>query len=80
LLGELLYARDFPVGEIETYAVDIAAWYPRLPQNYEVARSAAQALARGETSHDALRQAFAAYRRLFEDLLETRSATPAPRR
>jgi hypothetical protein len=70
LVGEVLHARAFPLGEIERYAGEIAVGYPRLPKNYSIARGVALRLARGHTNTEELRQAFVAYRALFEDLLE----------
>jgi hypothetical protein len=72
LLGEILYARAFPIGEIEAYAADISMEYPRLVKNYRVSRGIALRIPRGQTSTEDLRQAFLAYRALFDDLLSVR--------
>jgi hypothetical protein len=73
LVGELLYARAFPLGEMDEYAEDITQEYPRLMRNYRLARSIARRHANGQTTTEDLRQAFVAYRALFDDLLDTKT-------
>jgi hypothetical protein len=75
LLGEVLYARGFPLGEIERHAAAIAIGYPRLVRSYRQAHGVALRHARGQTSTEDLRQALVAYRTLFEDLLDPREST-----
>jgi len=79
LMGELLYARAFPLGEIEAHEADISIDYPRLVKNYRTARGIAMRHAQGGSSAEDLRQAFVSQRTLFHDLLEREFSEPQPR-
>jgi len=74
LVGEVMHARGYPLGEFEQRVEDISVDHPGVVMNYRAARDIAQAHARGEASTEDLRQAMVHYRALFDDLLETRAA------
>jgi hypothetical protein len=69
LLGEVMDARGYPLGEIDAYATDISACQPRIVPNYRAARELALRLDRGAASLQDLRTAFVHYHALFHDLL-----------
>jgi len=76
LVGEVMHARGYPVGDFEQRVEDISVDHPKVVMNYRAARDIAQEHARGRASTEDLRQAMVHYRALFEDLLET---APGPR-
>ena len=69
LVGELMNAVGYPVGDFEQRAADISVDHPRVVENYRAAHRLAELDARGEGSTEDLRQAMVHYRALFEDLL-----------
>jgi len=71
LVGEVMHARGYPLGEFEQRIEDISVDHPDVVMNYRAAREIAQAHARGQASTEDLRQAMVHYRALFDDLLET---------
>jgi hypothetical protein len=72
LVGEVMNARGYPLGDFDQRAADISVDHPRVVTNYRAARDIAQRHARGEASTEDLRQGVIHYRALFEDLLERR--------
>jgi hypothetical protein len=70
LVGELMKARGYPVGDFEQRAADISVDHPLVIENYRVAHKLAGRSGRGEASTEDLRQAMVHYRALFEDLLK----------
>jgi hypothetical protein len=70
LVGEVMHARGYPLGEFEQRVEDISVDHPDVVMNYRAAREIAQAHARGQASTEDLRQAMVHYRALFDDLLE----------
>jgi FtsZ-interacting cell division protein ZipA len=70
LVGEVMKARGYPLGEFETRAADLSVDHPRVIDNYRVAHEIALRDSRGEASTEDLRKAMVCYRALFEDLLE----------
>ena len=74
LVGEVMHARGYPLGEFEQRVEDISVDHAGVVMNYRAARDIAQAHARGEASTEDLRQAMVHYRALFDDLLETAPA------
>jgi hypothetical protein len=74
LVGELMQARGYPVGEFEQRVEDISVDHPNVVMHYRAARDIAADHERGKASTEDLRQAMVHYRALFNDLLET---TPA---
>jgi len=75
LVGEVMAARGYPVGEFEQRVADISVDHPGVVMNYRAAREIAMAHADGKASTEDLRQAMVHYRALFRDLLETTSET-----
>lgn len=73
LVGEVMHARGYPVGDFERRVEDISVDHAGVVMNYRAARDIAEAHARGEASTEDLRQAMVHYRALFDDLLETSS-------
>ena len=71
LVGEVMAARGYPVGDFEQRVADISVDHPDVVVNYRAAREIAVQHARGEASTEDLRQAMVHYRALFQDLLET---------
>ncbi len=74
LVGEVMHARGYPLGEFEQRVEDISVDHPGVVMNYRAAREIAQAHARGQASTEDLRQAMVHYRALFNDLLDQRGA------
>lgn len=70
LVGELMKARGYPVGDFEQRAADISVDHPLVVDNYRAAHRLASRSGRGEASTEDLRQAMVHYRALFEDLLK----------
>jgi hypothetical protein len=82
LVGEVMTARGYPLGDFDQRAADISVDHPRVVANYRAARDIARRQGRGEASTEDLRQAVIHYRALFEDLLGRRDVaqqTPAVR-
>ena len=75
LVGEVMQARGYPVGEFDQRVEDISVDHPNVVMNYRAARDIARDHERGQASTEDLRQAMIHYRALFTDLL---GATPAP--
>jgi hypothetical protein len=74
LVGELMAARGYPVGEFEQRVADISVDHPDVVMNYRAAREIAAQHSAGKASTEDLRQAMVHYRALFRDLLETDAA------
>jgi hypothetical protein len=82
LVGEVMTARGYPLGDFDQRAADISVDHPRVVANYRAARDIARRQDRGEATTEDLRQAVIHYRALFEDLLgrhDIRSHTPTAR-
>jgi hypothetical protein len=69
LVGEVMRARGYPVGEFEQRVEDISVDHPSVVMNYRAARAIADAHVRGQASTEDLRQAMVHYRALFAELL-----------
>jgi hypothetical protein len=69
LVGELMTACGYPMGEFEQRAADISVDHPRVVEKYRAAHTIALRQRRGEASTEDLRTALVHYRALFEDLL-----------
>jgi hypothetical protein len=78
LVGQVMQARGYPVGEFEQRAADISVDHPRVVANYRAAHAIAERHARGDATTEDLRQAMVKYRALFEELLETDTPSTAP--
>ncbi len=71
VVGEVMAARGYPVGDFEQRVADISVDHPDVVVNYRAAREIAQHHAEGKATTEDLRQAMVHYRALFRDLLET---------
>ncbi len=76
LVGEVMHARGYPVGDFEQRVEDISVDHPDVVRNYRAAHDIAQDHARGRASTEDLRQAMVHYRALFNDLLGSQPAEP----
>jgi hypothetical protein len=75
VVGEVMLARGYPVGDFEQQVADISVDHPDVVMNYRAAREIAAQHARGQASTEDLRQGMVHYRALFRDLLDS----PEPR-
>lgn len=78
LVGEVMAARGYPVGDFEQRVADISVDHPDVVMNYRAARDIAVSHSRGQATTEDLRQAMVHYRSLFRDLLGPGAAAPAP--
>ena len=69
LVGEVMAARGYPVGDFDQRVEDISVDHPDVVMNYRAAREIAQQHSEGRASTEDLRQAMVHYRSLFRDLL-----------
>jgi hypothetical protein len=76
LVGEVMHARGYPVGDFDQRVEDISVDHPNVVMNYRAARDIAKDHARGRASTEDLRQAMVHYRALFTELLEIKAAPP----
>ena len=74
LIGEVMRARGYPVGDFDQRAADISVDHPMVVENYRIAHEIALRDRRGEASTEHLRKALVHYRALFEEILENRVA------
>jgi len=72
LVGEVMHARGYPLGDFDQRAADVSVDHPRVVANYRAARDIARRHARGEATTEDLRQALVHDRALFEDLLDVK--------
>lgn len=75
LVGEVMQARGYPVGDFEQRAADVSVDHPGVVEHYRAAHTIALRNDQGDVDTEDLRQALVHYRELFEDLLEVE--TPA---
>ena len=75
LVGEVMAARGYPVGDFEQRAADVSVNHPRVVEHYRAAHAIALRNMRGNTDTEELRQALVHFRALFEDLLEVAAPT-----
>lgn len=71
LIGKVMRARNYPVGDFDQRADDISVDHPQLVQDYRAAHDIAGQNGAGNASTEDLRRAMVHYRALFQDLLET---------
>src|SRR5881394_3593821 len=71
LVGEVMQARGYPVGDFERRAADVSVHHPHVVTNYRAAHDIAARNKSGKATTEDLRQAMMHYRSLFEELLET---------
>lgn len=79
LLGEVMQARGYPVGDFDQRAADLSVDHPVVVDNYRTAHDIALRHGRGEASTEDLRQAMVHFRTLFDDLTAHAEPAPAPR-
>lgn len=72
LVGEVMRARGYPVGEFEQRAADVSVDHPVVVQSYRAAHEIALRHRSGGANTEDLRKAMVHYRALFEDLLGER--------
>ena len=77
LVGEVMTARGYPVGEFDQRVEDISVDHPDVVMNYRAARDIAVLHGEGKASTEDLRQAMVHYRALFRDLLAGASVPAA---
>lgn len=76
LVGRLMEARGYQLGDFEQRAADISVDHPRVVENYRAAHEIALRHRSGEATTEDLRTAMIYYRTLFDDLLETGAVSP----
>jgi hypothetical protein len=69
LVGEVMHARGYPLGDFEQRVADISVDHPNVVMNYRAARDIVRDHEGGQTSTEDLRQAMVHFRALFADLL-----------
>jgi len=78
LLGDVMQARGYPLGEFEQQAADLSVDHPVVVEHYRAAHDIALRQERGQATTEDLRQAMIHFRTLFDDLLADRdTAAPA---
>jgi hypothetical protein len=77
LIGEVMRARGYPVGDFEQRAADVSVDHPHVVDHYRAAHQIALRQRTGEADTEQLRQAMVHYRALFADLLELPDASDA---
>jgi FtsZ-interacting cell division protein ZipA len=70
LVGRVMEARGYPVGDFEQRAADVSVDHPTVLEHYRAAHAVAVRHAQGQASTEDLRQAMVNYRSLFDELLE----------
>jgi FtsZ-interacting cell division protein ZipA len=71
LVGTVMQARGYPMGDFEQRAADISVDHPQLVEHYRAAHSIARSTAGRDADTEELRQAIVHYRALFNELIET---------
>jgi hypothetical protein len=69
LVGRVMEARGYPMGEFDQRAADISVDYPEVVENYRAAHDIALRHSRGQATTEDLRKAMVHYRTLFQQLL-----------
>jgi hypothetical protein len=77
LLGEVMQARGYPVGDFDQRAADLSVDHPVVVENYRTAHEIALRQGRGQASTEDLRQAMVHFRTLFDELTADRETAPA---
>ncbi len=78
LVGRVMEARGYPVGDFEQRAEDVSVDHPTVLEHYRAAHAVALRHAQGQASTEDLRQAMVNYRALFADLLEEPRTVATP--
>ena len=71
VVGQVMQARGYPVGDFEQRAADVSVDHPRVVEHYRAAHTIARNTAADGTDTEQLRQAIVHYRALFDELIET---------
>lgn len=79
LIQEVMRARGYPVDDFETRSADLSVDHPDVVESYRAAHGIAVAHERGKAGTEELRHAVQHYRRLFDDLVESRDAQEVSR-
>jgi hypothetical protein len=74
LVRQALGARGYPISDFETQAADLSVGHPTLLGEYRAAHEIALRSERGQATTDDLRLAMQYYRKLFEEIADTRAA------
>jgi hypothetical protein len=80
LLGDVMSARGYPVGDFEQRAADISVDHPVVLEDYRAAHEIALRQTKGQANTEDLRQAMIHYRALFEDLVGEPKTPDMPKR
>jgi hypothetical protein len=80
LIGDIMAARGYPVGDFDQRAADISVDHPVVTQNYRSAHEIALRQAKGQAGTEDLRRAMIHYRALFEDLVNDVKETVVERK
>jgi FtsZ-interacting cell division protein ZipA len=78
LVGRVMEARGYPVGDFEQRAADVSVDHPSVLEHYRAAHAVALRHAQGQASTEDLRQAMVNYRALFDELLEEPQTVATP--
>ena len=78
LVGRVMEARGYPVGDFEQRAADVSVDHPTVLEHYRAAHAVALRHAQGQASTEDLRQAMVHYRALFAELLEEPPTVATP--
>jgi hypothetical protein len=76
LVGEVMQARGYPMGDFEQRAADISVDHPTVVEHYRAAHAIGGRATRADVATEDLRQAMVHYRHLFDDLIGASEATP----
>ena len=78
LVGRVMEARGYPVGDFEQRAADVSVDHPAVLEHYRDAHAIALRHAQGQASTEDLRQAMVHYRALCAELLEEPPTVSTP--
>jgi FtsZ-interacting cell division protein ZipA len=78
LVGRVMEARGYPVGDFEQRAADVSVDHPTVLEHYRAAHAVALRHAQGQASTEDLRQAMVNYRALCAELLEEPPTVSTP--
>jgi len=78
LVGRVMEARGYPVGDFEQRAADVSVDHPAVLEHYRAAHAVALRHAQGQASTEDLRQAMVHYRALCAELLEEPPTVSTP--
>jgi len=78
LVGRVMEARGYPVGDFEQRAADVSVDHPSVLEHYRAAHAVALRHAQGQASTEDLRQAMVHYRALCAELLEEPPTASTP--